>query len=121
MKAFYLILSIILFSACFNSKNKSPEEVTQKVLESFYARDNEKLKSYTTETGYQGLMQIQNFFVEDIETKMDFKVIQQTQEGDTAWVKCTINYLDKPETFKLVKEDGQWKVTEKELREKSPF
>ncbi|MAW94332.1 MULTISPECIES: DUF4878 domain-containing protein [unclassified Leeuwenhoekiella] len=121
MKAFYLILGIILFSGCSKTKSKSPEEVTQKVLESFYTRDNEMLKTYTTETGYQGLMQIQNFFIEDTETEMDFKVLQQTQEGDTAWVKCTINYLEKPETFKLVKEDGQWKVTEKGLREKSPF
>jgi len=121
MKAFYLILGIILFSACSNPESKSPEEVTQTVLESFYALDNEMLKTYTTETGYQGLMQIHNFFVEDTETEMDFKVLQQIQEGDTAWVKFTINYLDRPETFKLVKEDGQLKVTEKGLREKSPF
>ncbi|MFD2825776.1 DUF4878 domain-containing protein [Leeuwenhoekiella polynyae] len=121
MKTIYLIFSLTLFSACSNPKSKSPEEVTQMVLESFYARDNEMLKTYTTQTGYQGLMQIQNFFVEDTETELGFKVVQQTQEGDTAWVKCTINYLDRPETFKLVKEDGQWKVTEKELREKSPI
>lgn len=52
---------------------------------------------------------------------MDFKVVQQSQNGDTAWVQFTINYLERPETLKLVKEEGQWKVTEKELREKSPF
>lgn len=115
------MLWIGLFAACSNPQSKSPEEVTKLVLESFYARDTDKLKTYTTETGYQGLLQIQNFFVEDPETELGLKVTQQRQEGDTAWVQCTINYLDRPETFKLVKEDGQWKVTEKRLREKSPL
>ncbi|PHQ61537.1 MAG: hypothetical protein COC10_11950 [Sphingobium sp.] len=121
MKTISILFGIILFTACSNPQSKSPEEVTQLVLESFYTQDNEQLQMYTTQTGYQGLKQIQNFFIETSETEMDFKVVQQTQEGDTAWVQCTINYLDRPETFKLVKEDGQWKVTEKELREKSPF
>ncbi|WP_442844988.1 hypothetical protein [Leeuwenhoekiella sp. H156] len=121
MKTISILFGIILFTACSNPQSKSPEEVTQLVLESFYAQDNEKLQMYTTQTGYQGLKQIQNFFIETSETEMDFKVVQQTQEGDTAWVQCTINYLDRPETFKLVKEDGQWKVTEKELQEKSLF
>ena len=115
------MLWIGLFAACSNPKSKSPEEVTQLVLESFYAQDNEQLQTYTTQTGYQGLKQIQNFFIKTSEIEMDFKVVQQTQNGDTAWVQCTINYLDRPETFKLIREDGQWKVTEKGLREKSPF
>ena len=121
MKTIYVMLWIGLFAACSNPQSKSPEEVTQLVLESFYAQDNEQLQMYTTQTGYQGLKQIQNFFIETSETEMDFKVVHQTQNGDTAWLQCTINYLDRPETFKLVKVDGQWKVTEKALQEKSPF
>ena len=121
MKTISILFGIILFTACSNPQSKSPEEVTQLVLESFYTQDNEQLQMYTTQTGYQGLKQIQNFFIETSETEMNFKVVQQTQEGDTAWVQCTINYLDRPETFKLVKEDGQWKVTEKGVSSLSPF
>ena len=59
--------------------------------------------------------------VESFYQKDNTKLIQETVNGDTAWVKFTTSYEDKPETFKLVQEDGKWKVTETGLREKGPF
>lgn len=53
--------------------------------------------------------------------KSNFKVLQKKADGDFAWVKLTTSYDEKPETFKLIMEDGQWKVALKGLREKSPF
>ena len=51
----------------------------------------------------------------------DFALIDETVDGNTAWVKFTTSYDERPETFKLVLVDGNWKVTEKDLREKAPF
>ena len=121
MKTISILFGIILFTACSNPQSKSPEEVTQLMLETFYAQDNEKLQTFTTRKAYQGLLQIQNLLLKNSKTEMDFQAILKTQKGDTAWVQCTINYLDEPETLKLVREDGQWKVTEKGLFSLSPF
>lgn len=42
----------------------------------------------------------------------DFKVMEETIEGETAVVKFTTSYEENPETFKLIKVDGEWKVSE---------
>ncbi len=53
--------------------------------------------------------------------KSNFKVLQEKVDGEIAWVQFTTSYEEKPETFKLIKKNGRWKVTEKGLREKGPF
>ncbi len=51
----------------------------------------------------------------------NFNILQEAIDGDIAWVKFTTSYEDKPETFKLVNVDGQWKVTERDSGERAPF
>lgn len=42
-------------------------------------------------------------------------------EGEVAWIKYSTVYDPKPGVFKLVKKDGQWKVTHNGPRDKGPF
>ena len=112
---------ILLLSACTEQKQLSPSETAKIVVESFYQKDNATLEEHTTNEGYDGLMVIQNLIGDDKTGNSEFKVLDETAEGDTAWVKFTTTYDAKPETFKLIKEDGLWKVTQKAVREKGPF
>lgn len=116
----YLFLSL-LTSCTSTTQNDSPVETARLVAESFYHKDNETLKDNTTKEGYEGLLSIQNFIGNGKEGAADFKIIQEKTSGDIAWVKFTTNYDKKPETFKLLKENGVWKVTRKGVREKNPF
>ena len=51
----------------------------------------------------------------------DFKVMEETIEGDTAEVKFTTSYEEKPETFKLIKVNGEWKVSEEQVDTRKDF
>jgi len=51
----------------------------------------------------------------------NFQVVQETEDGTIAWVQFTTAYEEQPETFKMIKENGRWKVTEIRLGEKGPF
>lgn len=75
----------------------------------------------TTPEGYEGMVAIQNLVGEGNTSDSNFKVLNETTDGDTAWIKFTTSYDTKPETFKLVKEKGQWKVTQQGVRENGPF
>ena len=80
------------------------------------------MKSHTTPESYESFLAIQNIMTsEDSSDSSNFEVLEETSDGDTAWVKFKTSYEEKPETFKLVKVDGQWKVAEKRVRERSPF
>ncbi len=117
-----VIYTLILFLfACTEQQQLSPTETSKVVAESFYQKDNETLKKHTTPEGYDGMIAIQNFVVGDNPQNSDFKVLDETADGDIAWVKFTTSYDTKPETFKLVKQNGQWKVTQQGVREKPPF
>lgn len=93
------------------------------VVESFYQNDNPTLKKHTTEDSYGSYMSIQGMVAPgDPKSKpSNFKVLEETVVGDIAWVKFTTSYSDKPETFKLIKQDGKWKVALQGAREKGPF
>lgn len=54
-------------------------------------------------------------------SKSNFKLIDETTEGDVAWVKYSTSYDKTPEIFKLIKLDGKWKVTVKIPKEKVPL
>lgn len=116
--AFYLLS--LVFLACADIQ-MSHTETAKVVVESFYTKDNSKLKSHTTPESYESFMAVQDFMTSENPKESTFKVINETVDGDTAWVKFTTSYEEKPETFKLVKVDGKWKVAEKGLREKSPI
>lgn len=101
--------------------SKSPVETAQVVVESFYEKDFPTLEEYTTEESFGAFMSI-NDIVPVAETKeSNFKVLQETENGEVAWVRFTTAYEEKPEIFKLVREDGKWKVTEIGMGEKGPF
>jgi hypothetical protein len=111
---------LIIFIACSEAE-KSPTETAKIVVESFYGKDLPTLKEYTTEESYQAFMNIQDMFPAVEDKNSNFNVLQETENGDIAWVKFTTAYEEQPETFKLIKEKGSWKVTEIGMGEKAPF
>lgn len=120
MKKLTVYLIILAFVAC--TKNQLSHTDTAKiVVESFYQKDNSKLKKYTTPESYDSFISIQDIMTAAESGASEFAVIQESVVGDVAWVKFTTSYEEKPETFKLVMQDGQWLVAEKGLREKGPF
>lgn len=56
---------------------------------------------------------------EEIGAKIE--ILDEAVEYNTAWVKYNSSFDKKPEIFKLIKENGQWKVTHNGPREKGPF
>tara|TARA_R110002073_G_scaffold247619_4_gene410523 strand:- start:1761 stop:2084 length:324 start_codon:yes stop_codon:yes gene_type:complete len=91
------------------------------VVESFYKNDNSKLKKHTTDESYASFMSIQVLMAPGTDEASNFKLIEESINGDTAWVRFSTSYAEKPETFKLIKQNGKWKVAEKGLRENAPF
>lgn len=120
MKRIFLMAVLVIFIACAEAE-KSHTETAEIVVESFYKKDLPTLEKYTTEQSFQAFMNIQDMFSTSETENSNFTVLQETEDGDIAWVKFTTAYEEQPETFKLIKENGQWKVTERGLREKGPF
>ena len=112
---------ILLLFACTTKTDQSPTETSRIVLESFFKKDTATLKQHTTKEGYEGLLSIQNFIGTGKTGDSNFKVLDEKVDGDTAWVKFTSAYEKKPGSFKLLKQNGEWKVTRKKLKEKGPF
>lgn len=121
MKNIIIYSVLFLFLACAGKQNLSPSETSKIVVESFYNEDNETLKKYTTQEGYEGLKLIQNVITSGKSGDSNFKVLQETKNKDTAWVRFTTSYEENPELFKLLKQNGAWKVTMQGAREKGPF
>lgn len=121
MKNIVIYLIMLLFLACVEKQELSPSETSKIVVESFYNKDNETLKKYTTEEGYEGLKSIQDLMTADKSGDSEFKVLQETENESTAWVRFSTSYETNPELFKLLKQEGQWKVTQQRPREKGPF
>jgi len=120
MKKIAVFSLVVFFMSCAEKQELSPSETAKIVVESFYAKDNNTLEKHTTDDGYNGLMMIQDMVPEQ-DNDAKAKILNEVIEGDTAWVKYNSVYDKKPGTFKLIKENGQWKVTSKEPREKGPF
>ena len=120
MKNLALILLLFVGVAC-SQQYLSPSETAKVVVESFFNKDNQKLSEYTTAESYESFMAIQDIMTANTSGKFNFKVLQEKVDGDIAWVQFTTSYEEKPETFKLIKENRRWKVAEKGLREKGPF
>ena len=120
MKKILSLAVLVIFMACAEAE-KSHIETAEIVVESFYEKDLPTLKEYTTEESYQAFMNIQDMFPAVGDENSNFNVLQETENGDIAWVKFTTAYEEQPETFKLIWENGQWKVIEMGMREKAPF
>ncbi|MDN3664070.1 hypothetical protein ACFFU1_11525 [Algibacter miyuki] len=120
MKKLTLYLLLISFIGC-NQPQLSHVDTAKNVVESFYKNENTKLEKHTTTDSYQSFMAIQALVAPGTTQASNFKLIQESVNGDTAWVKFSTSYEDQPEIFKLVKVDKKWKVTEKDKNEKSPF
>ncbi|WAC02749.1 nuclear transport factor 2 family protein [Lacinutrix neustonica] len=82
------------------------------VIESFHQNNNATLKKQMTADSYASYMSILGIVATgDPKTQTyNFKVLEETVNGDIACVKFTTVYLEKTETFKILKQDGQWKV-----------
>lgn len=114
---------IFVFGLCIScaESQMSHTETTKLVAESFVTKDNESLKKYTTPGRYSSLVSIQNMVTSSYSGETDIRIIQDTVYEDTAWVKFTTAHEQRPETFKLIRENGKWVVTETGIREKAPF
>ncbi|UJH92714.1 hypothetical protein LZ575_09770 [Antarcticibacterium sp. 1MA-6-2] len=120
MKRILSLAVFVIFMACAEAE-KSYTETAQIVVESFYEKDLPTLKEYTTEESYQAFMNIQDMFPAAGNENSNFNVLQETENGDIAWVKFTTAYEEQPETFKLIRENGSWRVTEIGMGENAPF
>lgn len=120
MKRNFIFLLVGLCIACADDQ-MSHTETAQLVAESFIKKDNASLKEYTTPGRYSSLVAVQDMITSTYSGETNFRVIQDTIYDDMAWVKFTTSHEQKPETFKLLKEDGKWKVTETGIRERGPF
>ncbi len=113
---FILILTTLI--SCGESQ-MSPAETAQTVVESFYQKQNSELKKYTTSESYESFLSVQELFTQENNVrKSNFNLIRDSINGNNAWVKFTTAYEEKPETFKLIKDEGTWKVTESGVMEK---
>ena len=112
---------VLLFFSCSEKKSLSPSEIAKVVAESFYHGDEATLKKHTTGEGYANLSSIQEMFAEDKDSEAHFKVVDEAMDGEVAWVKYSTAYDPKPGVFKLVQDDGQWKVTHNGPRDRGPF
>ncbi len=121
MKRFVICSLVFIFVSCAESKTTTPAETAKVVAESFCHGDKATLKKHTTAEGYANLSSIQNMFAQDADSDSEFAIVDEAMEGEVAWVKYSTAYDPKPGVFKLVQEDGRWKVTHNGPRDKGPF
>jgi hypothetical protein len=120
MKRIFLYCFITVLIAC-NEKEMTHTETAEIVAVSFYQKDNANLEKFTTAESYVNLSSLQDLFSETKNSEINFKVIEDTIDGDVAWVRYSTSFEEKPGVFKLIKENGQWKVIERKPREMVPF
>ena len=120
MKKIAAFSLVIFFISCAGKQDLSPSETTEIVAKSFFSKDESALKEHTTSEGYSSLITVQNM-IPDSDKEIKVEILDESVEGNTAWVKYSTTYDGKTGIFKLVKENDQWKVTNKGPREKGPF
>jgi hypothetical protein len=121
MKRIVIYLLVTLFVSCAGTQDTSPASVAEMVAESFYQGDVATLKQHTTPEGYKTFSNLQKMFAKPKGSESNFKILDETSEGDIAWVKYATSYDKTPGVFKLVKQNGKWKVTVRDPKEKAPF
>lgn len=120
MKRLLICSIVLLFISCTGNNNMSHTETARIVAESFFSKNESALKKHTTSDGYASLITVQNM-LPDSDKEIEVEVLDEAIEGEIAWVKYKTSFDGKTGIFKLVKENGQWKVTSKGPREKGPF
>lgn len=120
MKKMSMVLLLFICLGC-EEEHWSHTETARIVVESFYHEELPTLQKHTTPESFNNFMNIRDRIPTPETHDSGFEVLQDTVMGETAWVKFTTAFEDQPETFKLVKENERWKVTEIELGEDSPF
>ncbi|MEM6813081.1 MAG: hypothetical protein AAF600_01660 [Bacteroidota bacterium] len=120
MKQIMIYAMVILFVSCGEQESLTPSETSKKVAQSFFNKDEYALKKHTTEEGYASLVTVQNM-MQTSDKDITVEILDEVIKGETAWVKYTTSFDNRPGIFKLVQVDGQWKVTSKGARERGPF
>ena len=120
MKNSVIYLLVLMFVSCAGNNNMSHTETAKIVAESFFSKDESALKKHTTSEGYASLVTVQNM-MPDSEKAIEVEILDEAIDGEIAWVKYKTSFDGKSGVFKLVKENNQWKVTNKGPREKGPF
>ena len=120
MKNLVICSLVLLFISCSENKNMSHTETAEIVAKSFFSKDESTLKKHTTSEGYASLITVQNM-LPDSDKEIEVEIIDEAIDGEIAWVRYKTSYDGKTGIFKLVKENDQWKVTNKGPREKGSF
>ena len=120
MKNLVICSLVLLFISCSETKNMSHTETAQIVAESFFSKDESTLKKHTTSAGYSSLIMGLNA-MPDSDKKIEVEILEEAIDGEIGWVRYKTSFDGKSGIFKLVKENGQWKVTNKGPREKGSF
>ena len=120
MKRLLICSLVLLFISCAGNNKMSHTETAQIVAESFFSKDESVLKKHTTSDGYASLITVQNM-IPDSDKDIKVEILDEAIEGEIAWVKYKTSFDGNSGIFKLVKENNQWKVTNKGPREKGPF
>lgn len=102
-------------------KKNCPTQKPLKLLRRVFIITTMLLLKHTTTESFAILSSLQDLFAEDEKSEINFAVIEDTIDGDVAWVRYSTSFEEKPSVFKLIKENGRWKVTERKPREKMPF
>ena len=121
MKRIVFYTLVVLFVSCSGTQDSSPASVAEIVAESFYQGDEATLKNHTTTEGFVTFSNLQKMFAKPKGSESSFKVIDKIIEDDVAWVKYSTSYDKTPGIFKLLKQNGIWKVTVRDPKEKAPF
>lgn len=117
----FIYAIVILFLSCSGEQTFGPEATAQTVAESFYQGNEEQLKAHTTPEGYANFKYPLVTFAKSENKDSNFKVIEKSIDGNIAWIKYSTSYDKTPGIFKLVKQDGRWKVTARMPGEEVPF
>lgn len=121
MKRIVIHLLVLLFVSCSGTQDSSPAAVAEIVAQSFYQGDETTLKKHTTPEGFASFSNLQKMFAKPKGSESNFKLIDQMIEGDVAWIKYSTSYDKTPGIFKLIKQDGKWKATLRDPKEKAPL
>ncbi|MGJ8762046.1 MAG: hypothetical protein ACSHXA_15995 [Polaribacter sp.] len=95
-------------------------ETAEIVAKSFFSKDKTTLKKHTTSAGYSSFIMGLNA-MPNSKKKIEIEILDEVTDGKIAWVRYKTSFDGRTGIFKLVKENGLWKVTNKNPKDKGPF